>query len=243
MKKPGFTLVEILIVVILFGLLSGIILETYTTITKVAFRMEQDKELAQETLILSQVLQNISEEATIDYEKYHDLKENNWITDKLYLTGWNRTGMQISSTWTCESVDKLYNENYRQEQLQSEQNEGEKPDFSSCALLLTREWSQKAIPLISTWKIMQSKITFKIIPYDSNANLLKDVQYDHNTEEEIKQKNKLWKPWFWILGAVYSKFYDPQKRSNSSILPLQHFFTLQGKTPSIYEITTENDDA
>lgn len=235
MKKSGFTLVEILIVVVLFGLLSGIILETYTTITKVAFRMEQDKELAQETLILSQVLQNISEEATIDYHKYQekeiDLQGMNGITNTLYLTGWNRTGTQISSTWTCKSASELYNENYRQDQLQKE-----KSDFSSCALLLTREWSQKAIPLISTWKIMQSEITFKIIPYDSNANLLYN-----NTNKEIK--NKLWKPWFWILGAVYSKFYDPQKRSNSSILPLQHFFTLQGKTPSIYEIITENDDA
>ena len=72
MKKSAFTLVEILIVVILFGLLSGIILKTYTTITKVAFRIEQDKELAKETLVLSQVLQNIAAEATIDYSKYTD---------------------------------------------------------------------------------------------------------------------------------------------------------------------------
>ena len=96
MKKSAFTLVEILIVVVLFGLLSGIILKTYTTITKVAFRMEQDKELAKETLILSQVLQNIAAEATIDYSKYTDLKKG--ITDTLYLTGgqWDET--QLFST-------------------------------------------------------------------------------------------------------------------------------------------------
>lgn len=98
MKKSAFTLVEILIVVVLFALLSGIILQTYSTITKVAFRMEQDKELAKETLILSQVLQNIAEEATIDYEQYPDLTKNNGITDKLYLTGGQWTGTQIFST-------------------------------------------------------------------------------------------------------------------------------------------------
>ena len=98
MKKSAFTLVEILIVVVLFGLLSGIILKTYTTITKVAFRMEQDKELAKETLILSQVLQNIAAEATIDYSKYTDLKSKKGITDTLYLTGGQRTGTQLFST-------------------------------------------------------------------------------------------------------------------------------------------------
>lgn len=98
MKKSAFTLVEILIVVILFGLLSGIILKTYTTITKVAFRIEQDKELAKETLVLSQVLQNIAAEATIDYSKYTDLKSTNGIVDTLYLTGgqWDET--QLFST-------------------------------------------------------------------------------------------------------------------------------------------------
>lgn len=98
MKKSAFTLVEILIVIVLFGLLSGIILKTYTTITKVAFRMEQDKELAKETLVLSQVLQNIAAEATIDYSQYHDLKNTNGITDTLYLTGRQRTGTQLFST-------------------------------------------------------------------------------------------------------------------------------------------------
>jgi len=88
--KKAFTLVEIIIVIVIFALLSGAILRTYTTITKIAFRIEQDKELAKEVLILSQVLHNIAEEATIDYEKYQvkgiDLKQEKGITDTLYLT-------------------------------------------------------------------------------------------------------------------------------------------------------------
>jgi hypothetical protein len=45
-------------------------LKTYSTITQVSFRIGQDKELAKESLILSQVLDNISQTATIDYKRY-----------------------------------------------------------------------------------------------------------------------------------------------------------------------------
>jgi len=57
-----------------------------------------DKELAKETLVLSQVLQNIAAEATIDYSQYRDLKNTNGITNTLYLTGGQRTGTQLFST-------------------------------------------------------------------------------------------------------------------------------------------------
>ena len=157
MKKSAFTLVEILIVVVLFGLLSGIILKTYTTITKVAFRMEQDKELAKETLVLSQVLQNIAAEATIDYSQ------------------------------------------------------------------------DQEFALLGTGKFLQSKMQFKVIPY---APAL----------ESLKWWTTGAKPWFWILGAVYSPFYDPQKRSNSSILPIQLFFGLHGATPNLYELKETSDE-
>jgi hypothetical protein len=48
-------------------------LKTYSTISQVSFRIGQDKELAKETLILSQVLDNISQTATIDYDAYAPL--------------------------------------------------------------------------------------------------------------------------------------------------------------------------
>lgn len=220
MKKSAFTLVEILIVVVLFALLSGIILQTYSTITKVAFRMEQDKELAKETLILSQVLQNIAEEATIDYEQYPDLTKNNGITDKLYLTGGQWTGTQIFSTWTCEESSKLYNEDYRK-------IKDENTDFSSCKLMLQRGDEQFA--LLWTGKFLQSKMRFKVIPYQP-------------TIQAIEWKIEAGKPGFWILGTVYSRFYDPKKWSNSSILPIQLFFGLHGNTPNLYELTESSNE-
>lgn len=220
MKKSAFTLVEILIVVVLFGLLSGIILKTYTTISKVAFRMEQDKELAKETLVLSQVLQNIAAEATIDYSQYHDLKNTNGITDTLYLTGGQRTGTQLFSTWNCENARNLYDEKYR------ENKEGN-ADFSSCKLMLKKENQEFA--LLGTGKFLQSRMQFKVIPYTSAL-------------ESLKWWTTAAKPWFWILGAVYSPFYDPQKRSNSSILPIQLFFGLHGATPNLYELKETSDE-
>ena len=220
MKKSAFTLVEILIVVILFGLLSGIILKTYTTITKVAFRIEQDKELAKETLVLSQVLQNIAAEATIDYSKYTDLKNTNGIVDTLYLTGGQWTGSQIFSTWTCEEARNLYDEKYRE-------NKDQNADFSSCKLMLQK--GDQEFALLGTGKFLQSRMQFKVIPYTSAL-------------ESLKWWTTAAKPWFWILGAVYSPFYDPQKRSNSSILPIQLFFGLQGATPNLYELKETSDE-
>lgn len=220
MKKSAFTLVEILIVVVLFGLLSGIILKTYTTITKVAFRMEQDKELAKETLVLSQVLQNIAAEATIDYSQYRDLKNTNGITDTLYLTGGQRTGTQLFSTWNCEDARNLYNEKYRE-------NKDQNADFSSCKLMLQK--GDQEFALLGTGKFLQSRMQFKVIPY---ASALESLEWWTTPA----------KPWFWILGAVYSPFYDPQKRSNSSILPIQLFFGLHGATPNLYELKETSDE-
>lgn len=220
MKKSAFTLVEILIVVILFGLLSGIILKTYTTITKVAFRIEQDKELAKETLVLSQVLQNIAAEATIDYSKYTDLKNTNGIVDTLYLTGGQWTGSQLFSTWNCEDARNLYDEKYRE-------NKDQNTDFSSCKLMLQK--GDQEFALLGTGKFLQSRMQFKVIPYTSAL-------------ESLKWWTTAAKPWFWILGAVYSPFYDPQKRSNSSILPIQLFFGLHGATPNLYELKETSDE-
>ena len=182
--------------------------------------MEQDKELAKETLVLSQVLQNIAAEATIDYSQYRDLKNTNGITDTLYLTGGQRTGTQLFSTWNCEDARNLYNEKYRE-------NKDQNADFSSCKLMLQK--GDQEFALLGTGKFLQSRMQFKVIPY---ASALESLEWWTTPA----------KPWFWILGAVYSPFYDPQKRSNSSILPIQLFFGLHGATPNLYELKETSDE-
>ena len=215
--KKAFTLVEIIIVIVIFALLSGAILRTYTTITKIAFRIEQDKELSKEVLILSQVLHNIAEEDTIDYEKYQakgiDLKQEKGITDTLYLTWGIRTGTEIASVGDCEKSSNLYTSSYQTE----------KSDFSGCKLLLTKEYApDTAITLLWNGNINQSKMKFKVIPYLPNNQQDSDIDTG--------------KPGFRILGSIYSAFYDPQRRENKSVFPIQLFLGLQGKTPNIYDI-------
>ena len=215
--KKAFTLVEIIIVIVIFALLSGTILRTYTTITKIAFRIEQDKELAKEVLILSQVLHNIAEEATIDYEKYQakgiDLKQEKGITDTLYLTWGIRTGTEIASVGDCEKSSNLYTSSYQTE----------KSDFSGCKLLLTKEYApDTAVTLLWNGNINQSKMKFKVIPHLPNNQ--QDSEIDTG------------KPGFRILGSIYSAFYNPQRRENKSVFPIQLFLGLQGKTPNIYDI-------
>jgi type II secretory pathway pseudopilin PulG len=59
-----------LIVIVIVGILAVVLVESYITISKTALRVEQEKNLSEESLILTQVFQAISDEATIDYEAY-----------------------------------------------------------------------------------------------------------------------------------------------------------------------------
>jgi len=218
MKKHAFTLVELLIVIVIFWMLSWIMIKTYSTISQISFRIGQDKELAKESLILSQVLDNISQTATIDYEQYeeNELENKKWFVDILFLTWDIWTGTQIYSTWTCEYSSGLYNEEYV------------KPtnEWSPCKLVLNRWWIETTLLWDSeywSWEYLVSKIKFRVIPYDTSKNIILNWKsYDP------------WQPAFWAIGAIYSKFYNPKKRSNSSILPIQFFFGLKWETPSIY---------
>ena len=223
MKRKAFTLVEILIVLVIFWMLSWIMLKTYSTISQVSFRIGQDKELAKETLILSQVLDNISQTATIDYDAYNAmwvdnsyLESRNWFVDVLHLTWDIWTWTTIYSTGTCEASSWLYNEDYLRPKIEGE----------PCRLILSRWWVDTILLWDWenwSWEYLVSVIKFRVVPYDTSKNIIM----------WWKEYNP-WQPAFWALGAIYSKFYNPKKRSTSSILPIQLFFGLKWETPSIY---------
>jgi prepilin-type N-terminal cleavage/methylation domain-containing protein len=95
MKKKAFTLIEILIVLFIVGMLIGIMFKVYTTVAQIAFRVEQQKNVNQELLFMSEILQNFSNRNKIDYSKYGDdrsvdsrnnLVVNNGYTNVLYMT-------------------------------------------------------------------------------------------------------------------------------------------------------------
>jgi len=235
MKKNWFTLAEILIVVILFWMLAGIIIKTYTTISQVSFRLQQEKEIAKEALVLSQVLDNLAQSTTIDYEQYQssDLVANNGIVDSLYLKGDNGDEYQISSINTCLTDQELYEQAEKSEPKTENQKEETPCQLSFTGT--TKDWKTSHL-LLDGKNFKLSKMQFKIIPFIWKEDLKKNLK--KNLASDTPQD---WKPAFWILGTLYSNYYNPQKRTNNISLPLQLFFSLQGKTESLYSDINTND--
>ena len=239
MKKNWFTLAEILIVVILFWMLAGIIMKTYTTISQVSFRIQQEKEIAKEALVLSQVLDNLAQSTTIDYGKYQsshlDLVANTGVVDTLYLSG--DTGKyQISSSDSCKEDDKI-TEKLENSDQSTEQSENQK----NCQLLLTTTIGGQTTSLLDGQNFKLSKIKFKIIPFIWKRELKGKLQSEKSENTDLNELPQDWKPAFRLLGTLYSNYYNPQKRTNNFSLPLQLFFSLQGKTESLYSDTNTND--
>lgn len=216
-------------------MLAGIIIKTYTTISQVSFRLQQEKEIAKEALVLSQVLDNLAQSTTIDYEQYQssDLVANNGIVDSLYLKGDNGDEYQISSINTCLTDQELYEQAEKSEPKTENQKEETPCQLSFTGT--TKDWKTSHL-LLDGKNFKLSKMQFKIIPFIWKEDLKKNLK--KNLASDTPQD---WKPAFWILGTLYSNYYNPQKRTNNISLPLQLFFSLQGKTESLYSDINTND--
>lgn len=68
--KKAFTLAETVIVLVIVSLLAGLIIQSYLTISKLTFVVEQKKILTEESLMLTQIFDSLFQTAQIDYEKY-----------------------------------------------------------------------------------------------------------------------------------------------------------------------------
>ena len=210
-------------------------MKTYTTISQVSFRIQQEKEIAKEALVLSQVLDNLAQSTTIDYEKYQssDLVANNGIVDTLYLSG-DSGKYQISSSDTCSPAQELY----EQAEKSEPKTEHQKEEIPCQLSLISSNQDGKTTLLLDGQNFKLSKIQFKIIPFIWKSALKEKLQSENPDLNKLPQD---WKPAFWILGTLYSNYYNPQKRTNNISLPLQLFFSLQGKTESLYSDTNTND--
>ena len=239
MKNKAFTLVEILIVVWLFWLLSGIILQTYTTISRISYRIQQEKEIAKEALVLTQVLENLAQTTTIDYSeyKYPKLQRSEGIVSELHLKDENNQGITINTTGTCFQASELreQKENWSSSELELLPVENEKKlkniRNSNCKLILEKNW--EGITLLDSKKFNISQAQFKIIPFISNQDLQK-IYASESQNPDISKLPPAGKPGFWLFITLTSKHYTPSQRSNNVVLPLQTFVSLQWTTPSIY---------
>jgi hypothetical protein len=45
-------------------------MQTYVTMTRIAFRVQQEKQVTEQSVMLSQVIQNIADRMTVDFQRY-----------------------------------------------------------------------------------------------------------------------------------------------------------------------------
>ena len=231
MKNKAFTLVEILIVVWLFWLLSGIILQTYTTISRISYRIQQEKEIAKEALVVTQVLENLAQTTTINYSEYSysNLQSSGGMVSELHLKDEKNQAVTINTTGACFQATQLREQ--KENWSSSEEETLKNIRNSNCKLILKKNW--KEIKLLDSKKFNISQAQFKIIPFISNQDLQKIYEIE-NQDSNISKLPPAGKPGFWLFITLTSKHYTPSQRSNNVVLPLQTFVSLQWTTPSIY---------
>ena len=224
-KLKWFTLVEMLIVMIIIWILAVVLTESYINISKTALRIEQEKNISEESLILTQIFQSIADETTIDYSKYNvdDLKSNNWYVDTLFLIWWDWESYSISTEAEDgqECLELEWNFKLNEDgsiQTDDKWNIPDIQNFTSCKLVLNNGDGEPTI-LNTSWKVVVSKVRFRIIPYDTDQNYFKNA-----TEWSIVI-NDIHQPAFWMFIHLYSPLYKP-KWANNVHQPLQLFFNL-----------------
>lgn len=220
-----FTLLEMIIVMVIIGILAVVLSESYITISKIALKVEQEKNISEESLVLTQVFQAISDEATIDYEAYSldegiNLNESTWFVDILYLTWWQRSWTSIYTTGECLDLEWnfLANENWMYDNPSNKLQQ-----YSGCYIAL--EQNGEITPLTTPWKVIISKTKFRVIPYDSEENYYSD-KYDGDLEDNRWFIiNNIHQPAFWLFIHLYAPLYQPTW-TNKIDQPLQLFFNL-----------------
>ncbi len=217
MKKKWMTLIETVIVVVIIWMLSTILVRSYIQISQISFRVEQEKNVTQEILLLSEVLQNYSDRNTLDYEKYKELgltylKSNEGLTDTLFLTGIDGN-ITITTEWDgCLAPweDIILD------------NDGKKT-IQEWECRVTIKQNDRKFNITNPKKVRVTQLRFKIIPYAPYDDYFSD------DGDDICDTNYLTcphHPGFRIIWKAYNINYWIQ-RANNIMIPMQQFFSLQ----------------
>ncbi|USN57402.1 MAG: prepilin-type N-terminal cleavage/methylation domain-containing protein [Candidatus Peribacteria bacterium] len=90
MRRKGFTLVELLIVIVVFSILVTVLFRTYNTIMRLSVRSEFQKNIQTDVLFVNQVMHNLADTYTIDFEAYGDEEiDSNGVVHTLKLIEMN----------------------------------------------------------------------------------------------------------------------------------------------------------
>jgi len=208
------TLMETLIVITIMGILSTLLIRTYIDISRISLRVEQEKNITQEVLVISQTLQNYADRNQLDFERYQEeiwidtIVAHKWIVKTLYLSGMDGR-FYIQSNGDCidpgAELDLVpYAQNHE--------------TYPTCRVEIHKP--DQTIILTNPQKAYISQLVFKIIPY---------ATLDQFIEKPSLCTNFLTcphHPWFRIIAKAYSPNYSI-KRVNNARLPVQQFFTIK----------------
>ncbi len=188
---PGFTLVELIVVMVILCVLLVILLKTYSWISTMVFRVQQEKEVSQEILQISQVVQNFSDRNSVDYALYtQPLSATQWIVDVLYLSGQDWSLSLFSSGECVDPADSFI-----------------RSWDSVCSLYA--HYQGKDIQLTNPKKIALSKVIFKIIPFAPEQEYLNNSSLCPGNYFYC-----LSAPWFRMFFKAYSVNYGSQWATN-----------------------------
>ncbi len=184
----------------IIGILSVILLRSYTWVTEATFRVQQTKNVHQETLRLAQVMQNFADTTSIDYTAYSWLITTQWIVSTLYLSGQDGP-LSFYMTGECSTSTIS----------------GNLVLTGRCRVEMNQSW--QLIPLTEINRVNIRNLAFKIIPFASSDDYLqKDAPCPNKDYLHCVHK-----PGFWIVLDAYSVNYGTQW-TNRVHIPLQLFF-------------------
>lgn len=220
--KKAFTLVETLVVLTVIGLLSVILIRSYIQMSSISYRVEQEKNVTQEVLFASEVLQNIADRNSIDYEAYKKhfggdiitLTEQEWLVDVLYFSGLDGQ-FSVHTEWDCIDPGLEYSvANYANDWL-------EPPE---CYLVMEKDGD--TTPLTNPQKAYFSQSIFKVIPFADIDDYFSADGDDLCDPTERNYFTCTHHPGFWLMMKAYSPGYG-RRWANNVVIPIQQFFNLQ----------------
>ena len=100
--KKAFTLIELLIVITIFGILSMLLFRTMGDMIKANARVQQEKILAQELISIQTTVNNLAEQYPyINLDQYQNLSTTQWFVSKLMLQNNSGDTLTIQGTGDC----------------------------------------------------------------------------------------------------------------------------------------------
>lgn len=200
-KKYWFTLIELLISISIISILVVILFRAYNSISQVTFRSQQEKNIQQEMIWISQTLQNIADNHSIDFDSYK-LETTN---EKLFLSG-KTEKIIITTTWIC-IPDIQITTWFTQEQRED-----------PCQLIIVNQ-NGSITPITTTSESFISKPYFTIIPSKSNEEIIDDPNWFPFL--------KIRQPGFQVNFTIYTPLYEKWNWIKMSKILFQQFFNLQ----------------